>query len=64
MERTEASVKVYRSVKELPKVLEPGRYVVEGIEVEIHEPVGREELAYQLRKTRELVEKYGCDGWV
>ena len=38
MERTEASVKVYRSVKELPKVLEPGRYVVEGIEVEIHEP--------------------------
>jgi len=62
--RAEARVKTYRSIEELPEVLEPGRYIIEGVEVEIHEPVSREELAYQLRVNRELIERYGSDGWV
>ena len=57
-------VTVYRSLEELPEELPPGRYVVEGVEVEVYEPVSREELAYQLRVNRELLEKYGRDGWV
>jgi len=59
-----AKAKVYRSIEELPEVLEPGRYIVEDVEVIIHEPVEREEIAYQLRKNRELAEKYGSRGWV
>ncbi|NOZ89146.1 MAG: hypothetical protein GXO15_04390 [Crenarchaeota archaeon] len=64
MSRAEARVKVYRSVDELPEVLEPGRYLVEDLEVELREPMSREELVYQLRKTRELVKKFGREGWV
>jgi len=64
LSRAEARVKVYRSVDELPEVLEPGRYLVEDLEVELREPMSREELVYQLRKTRELVKKFGREGWV
>ncbi len=28
----------------------------------VHEPVGREELAYQLHKNKEFTEKYGNKG--
>ncbi|MEB3862228.1 MAG: hypothetical protein GSR84_08430 [Desulfurococcales archaeon] len=59
-----ARVRVYRSMEELPEVVEPGRYVIGGVEVVVNEPVGREELAYQLRKNRELIERYGSKGWV
>ena len=59
-----AKVRVYRSLDELPEVVEPGRYVIGGVEVVVREPVGREELAYQLHKNKELTEKYGNKGWV
>ena len=55
MSRAETAVRVYRSVEELPEVLEPGRYLVEGEELEVHEPVGRgtvEELLRLLRERR------------
>ena len=64
MSKVQAGVKAYRSAEELPEVLEPGKYIIEGVEVEVYEPVSREELAYQLRVNRELLEKYGRDGWV
>ena len=64
MSAVKAGAKVYRSMEELPEALEPGRYVVEDVEVITHEPVEREERAYQLRKNRELTEKYGSRGWV
>jgi len=64
LSRVETRVRVYRSVEELPETLEPGKYLVEGVEVEIYEPASREELAYQLRVNRELIERYGRDGWV
>ena len=64
MSRAETAVRVYRSVEELPEVLEPGRYVIAGHVVEVHEPVSREEIAYQLRVNRKLIERYGRDGWV
>ena len=56
--------RVYRSLDELPEVVEPGRYVIGGVEVVVYEPVEREELAYQLHKNKELTEKYGSKGWV
>ncbi len=59
-----ARARVYRSLEELPEVVEPGRYVIGGIEVVIREPVEREELAYQLHKNKELTEEYGSRGWV
>lgn len=46
-------VRVYRSVEELPDVLEPGRYVIEGEELEILEPLSREAIAEILRFFRE-----------
>ncbi len=49
---------------EPPKVVEPGRYIMGGVEVGVREPVGREELARQLHKNKELTEKYGSKGWV
>lgn len=49
-----ALVKVYRSVEELPEVLEPGRYIIASHVVEVREPVSREEIAYQLRVQKEL----------
>jgi len=58
-----AKARVYRSLDELPEVVEPGRYVIGGVEVVVHEPVEREELAYQLHKNRELTEKFGGRGW-
>ncbi len=59
-----AKARVYRSMNELPEVVEPGRYVIGGIEVVVHGPVEREELAYQFHKNKELTEKYGNKGWV
>lgn len=48
MSRANVDVKVYHSIKELPEVLEPGRYLVDGHLIEVREPVTREEIAYQL----------------
>jgi hypothetical protein len=56
--------KVYRSIEEVPDTLEPGKYIIENIEVIIHKPVEREGIVHQIRKTRELLEKYGGTGWV
>ena len=56
MSRAEASVKVYRSLEELPEVLEPGRYVVGEAVVELEEPADRGlaeklvKLAHELRE--------------
>ncbi len=55
MSRAEASVRVYRSVEELPEVLEPGKYIIEGEEVEVYEPLSREavtEIIHFFRKRR------------
>ncbi len=60
MSRAEARVKVYRSVEELPEVLEPGRYLVEGEELEVYEPTSRRVVAKML----ELLRRYGREGWV
>ena len=60
MSRAEASVRVYRSVEELPEVLEPGKYIIEGEEVEVYEPLSREAIAKML----ELLRRYGREGWV
>ena len=53
MSRAETRVRVYRSVEELPEVLEPGRYVVEGEELEVYEPLSREAAAEIIRFFRE-----------
>ncbi len=60
MSRAEARVKVYRSVEELPEVLEPGKYVIEGEEIELYEPVSRHTIAKMLQ----LLRRYGREGWV
>ena len=57
-----AGARVYRSLEELPEVVELGRYVIGGVEVAVHEPVERERLACQLHKNKELREKYGSKG--
>ena len=57
-------VRVYRSVEELPEVLEPGRYVIEDVEVEVYEPVDRETLVRGIRKIEKYIRLYGSDGWV
>ena len=55
MARAEATVKVYHNVEELPEELPPGKYVVEGIRIELVESAERElvrklvELARNLR---------------
>ena len=64
MGAVKAKTRIYRSLDELPEVVEPGRYVIGGVEVVVHEPVEREELAYQLHKNKGLTEKYGSKGWV
>jgi hypothetical protein len=62
--RAKARARVYRSVEELPEVLRPGKYIVAGHVVEVYESVPRDEIVYQFQKTRELLEKYGTEGWV
>ena len=37
-------VKVYRSIEELPELLEPGKHIVEGVETTVYKLTGREEL--------------------
>jgi hypothetical protein len=53
MSRARAQVRVYRSVDELPEILEPGKYVVEGAELEVHEPTSKRVIAKMLRLLRE-----------
>ena len=62
--RAEASVRVYRSTRELPEVLEPGRYIIGGEEVEVYEPVDKDTLVHNIRKVREYLKRYGEKGWV
>ena len=57
-------VKVYGSAEELPYVVKPGKYVVDGVEVVVYKPVKSEELVYQLRKNSELMKKFGSRGWI
>ena len=64
-EKTERTrVRVYRSLEELPEVLEPGKYLVEGREVVLYEPVDRETLVRDIRKIEKYIRLYGSDGWV
>ena len=49
----ETSVKVYRSVDELPEVLEPGKYIVGEAELEVHEPTSRRVIEKMLQLLRE-----------
>jgi len=51
--RAEAAAKVYRSLEELPEVLEPGRYIIEGEELEVLEPVSRGTIEELIRLLRE-----------
>lgn len=53
MSRAEAAAKVYRSLEELPEVLEPGRYIIEGEELEVLEPVSRGTIEELIRLLRE-----------
>ena len=48
-----ASVKVYRSVEELPEELPPGRYLVGEAELEVHEPTSKRVIEKMLRLLRE-----------
>ena len=53
MSRAHAEARIYRSVEELPEELPPGKYVIEGEEIEVYEPVSRgtiEELMQLLRE--------------
>ena len=59
MSRAGTVTKVYRSIEELPEVLEPGRYIVEGEVVELYEPTRRDIVAKML----ELLRRYGREGW-
>lgn len=52
-ETTKKSVKVYSSMKDLPEVLEPGRYIVEGEELEVLEPLSRDAVIEIIRFFRE-----------
>ena len=45
MGAVKAKARVYWSMNEFPEVVEPGRYVIGGVKVVVHEPVRREELA-------------------
>ena len=49
----ERSVRMYRSLEELPEELPPGKYVIEGAEVEVYEPTSRNVIAKMLRLLRE-----------
>ena len=49
----ETGARVYRSVEELPEVLEPGRYIVGEAELEVHEPTSRRVIEKMLRLLRE-----------
>ena len=60
MSRAEARARVYRSVEELPDILEPGRYIIGGEEVELHEPTSKRLVAKMLG----LIRRYGREGWV
>jgi len=60
----QAEAKAYRSVEELPEVLGPSRYVIEGGEVEVYEPVDRNTLLREVRKVKEYLGRYGKEGWV
>ena len=60
MNRAGTVTKVYRSIEELPEVLEPGRYIVEGEVVELYEPTRRDIVAKMLG----LLRRYGREGWV
>ena len=50
----ERGVRVYRSVDELPEVLEPGRYIVEEAVVELEEPAERGLVERLVRLAEEL----------
>jgi len=55
--RAEAKARVYRSVEELPEVLEPGRYVIGEAVVELEEQADRrfvEKLVRLARRLREM----------
>ncbi len=52
MGAVKAKTRAYRSLDELPEVVEPGRYVIGGVEVIVYEPVEREELVYHSARTR------------
>ncbi len=57
MSRAETAVRVYRSVEELPEVLEPGRYVIGEAVVELEEPADRgfvEKLVRLAHRLREM----------
>ncbi len=58
------AVRVYHSVEELPEVLGPGKYVIEGEEVELYEPVDKDTLLRTIRKVKEYIKRYGRKGWV
>ena len=50
----ERGVRVYRSVDELPEVLEPGRYIVGEAVVELEEPAERGLVERLVRLAEEL----------
>ena len=52
-EAVQKGVKVYSSVKDLPEVLEPGRYIVDGEELEVLEPLSKDAVIEVIRFFRE-----------
>jgi hypothetical protein len=62
--RAKIQIRIYRSVDELPEILEPGKHIIKGEEVEIYEPVDKDTLVHDIRKVKECLKRYGKKGWV
>ena len=53
-------IRVYRSLEDLPEELPPGKYIVEGAELELHESTSKR----IVKKMLQLLRRYGEEGWV
>ena len=47
-----------RSWNELPEILEPGEYHVDGVRITIREPVEKDEVMMFVRGVKRLADKY------
>ena len=50
--------------EELPEILEPGIYYIDGKKVIVYERVSKEEILEEIKANDELIEKYGEEGWI
>ena len=53
-----------KSLVSKTKRLEPGIYYVDGGKVIVYEETTEEELLEAVKATKELIKKYGGEGWI